>query len=97
LRGIDRIPQHIHRNLQVQERKFERVGGSHPISTDVGVVAATNRNLQAAIAAGTFRLDLFYRLSVFPIEVPPLRDRKEDVPVLLEYFTERYARREGKT
>jgi transcriptional regulator with GAF, ATPase, and Fis domain len=80
----------------LQEREFERVGGSHPISTDVRVIAATNRNLQAAIAAGTFRLDLFYRLSVFPLEVPPLRDRKEDIPTLLEFFTKRYAGRVGK-
>jgi transcriptional regulator with PAS, ATPase and Fis domain len=80
----------------LQEREFERVGGSHPISTDVRVIAATNRNLQAALAAGTFRLDLFYRLSVFPIEVPPLRERKEDIPMLLEYFTKRYASRAGK-
>jgi len=80
----------------LQEREFERVGGSHPISADVRVIAATNRNLQAAIAAGTFRLDLFYRLSVFPIEVPPLRDRGEDIPTLLEFFTKRYAGRLGK-
>jgi len=80
----------------LQEREFERVGGSHPISANVRVIAATNRNLQAAIAAGTFRLDLFYRLSVFPIELPPLRDRKEDIPVLLQYFTKRYARKAGK-
>src|SRR5437870_8136704 len=80
----------------LQEREFERVGGSHPISADVRVIAATNRNLHAAIAAGTFRLDLFYRLSVFPIELPPLRERKEDIPMLLEYFTKRYAGRLGK-
>jgi formate hydrogenlyase transcriptional activator len=80
----------------LQEREFERVGGSHPIPTNVRVIAATNRNLQAAIAAGTFRLDLFYRLSVFPIEVPPLRERKEDIPILIEYFTKRYASRAGK-
>ena len=80
----------------LQEREFERVGGSHPISTDVRVIAATNRNLHAAIAAGTFRLDLFYRLSVFPIGLPPLRERKEDIPMLLEYFTKRYAGRLGK-
>jgi DNA-binding NtrC family response regulator/PAS domain-containing protein len=80
----------------LQEREFDRVGGSHPISTDVRVIAATNRNLQGAIAAGAFRLDLFYRLSVFPIEVPPLRERKEDIPMLLEYFTKRYAGRVGK-
>src|SRR5467141_3715681 len=80
----------------LQEREFERVGGSRPISTDVRVIAATNRNLRAAIAAGTFRLDLFYRLNVFPIEVPPLRQRKEDIPMLLEYFVKRYASRAGK-
>jgi len=81
----------------LQEREFERVGGNHPISTDVRVIAATNRNLQAAIAEGAFRLDLFYRLSVFPIEVPPLRERNEDIPMLLEYFIQRYANRIGKT
>ena len=80
----------------LQEREFERVGSSHPISTDVRVIAATNRNLQTTIAAGTFRLDLFYRLSVFPIEVPPLRERKEDIPMLFEYFIKRYASRVGK-
>jgi transcriptional regulator with PAS, ATPase and Fis domain len=80
----------------LQEREFERVGGTHPISTDVRVIAATNRNLQAAIATGTFRLDLFYRLNVFPIELPPLRERKEDIPMLLAYFAKRYASRLGK-
>ncbi|HSU88737.1 MAG TPA: sigma 54-interacting transcriptional regulator [Terriglobia bacterium] len=80
----------------LQEREFERVGGSHPISTNVRVIAATNRNLQGAIAAGTFRLDLFYRLSVFPIEVPPLRERNEDIPLLLEYFIKCYASRVRK-
>src|SRR5205814_2215982 len=80
----------------LQEREFERVGGSHPISADVRVIAATNRDLQGAIAAGTFRLDLFYRLNVFPIELPPLRERKEDIPMLLDYFTKRYAGRLGK-
>ena len=80
----------------IQEREFERVGGSQPIPTDVRVIAATNRDLQDAVAAGTFRLDLFYRLNVFPIEVPPLRERKEDVPMLLEYFIKRYAAKAGK-
>ncbi len=75
----------------IQERQFERVGGSQIIPTDVRIIAATNSDLPAAIAAGTFRADLFYRLNVFPIEVPPLRQRKEDIPILLEYFVKRYA------
>jgi formate hydrogenlyase transcriptional activator len=75
----------------LQERQFERVGGSRAISTDVRIIAATNRDLAAAIASGTFRADLFYRLNVFPIEVPPLRQRKEDIPMLVEYFVKRYA------
>src|SRR5882724_10642586 len=80
----------------LQEHEFERVGGTHPIRTDVRVIAATNRDLEAAIAASTFRSDLFYRLNVFPIEVPPLRERREDIPVLVEYFIDRYARKAGK-
>jgi formate hydrogenlyase transcriptional activator len=80
----------------LQEREFERVGGTKPIRADVRVVAATNRDLQAAIDAGTFRSDLFYRLNVFPIDVPPLRQRREDIPVLVEYFVHRYAGRAGK-
>jgi transcriptional regulator with GAF, ATPase, and Fis domain len=75
----------------LQERQFERVGGNRIISTDVRIVAATNRDLAAAIASGTFRADLFYRLNVFPIHVPPLRDRREDIPMLVEYFVKRYA------
>lgn len=81
----------------LQEREFERVGGGQPISIDVRVITASNRDLQDAIAAGTFRLDLFHRLNVFPIEVPPLRERKEDIPLLLEYFIKRYAVKAGKT
>src|SRR4029077_3044233 len=73
----------------LQERQFERVGGNRIIATDVRVIAATNRDLTAAIAAGTFRADLFYRLDVFPIEVPALRKRKEDIPMLVEYFVKR--------
>jgi PAS domain S-box-containing protein len=80
----------------IQEREFERVGGSLPIATDVRVIAATNRDLQDAVAAGNFRLDLFYRLNVFPIEVPPLRERREDISMLLEYFIKRYADKAGK-
>jgi PAS domain S-box-containing protein len=81
----------------LQEHEFERVGGSGSIRTDVRVIAATNRDLEAAIAAGTFRSDLFYRLNVFPIEVPPLRERREDIPVLVEYFIDRYATKAGKS
>jgi PAS domain S-box-containing protein len=81
----------------LQEHEFERVGGTGTIQTDVRVIAATNRDLEAAIAAGTFRSDLFYRLNVFPIEVPSLRERKEDIPVLVEYFIDRYASKAGKS
>ncbi|MGB6945944.1 MAG: sigma 54-interacting transcriptional regulator [Bryobacteraceae bacterium] len=80
----------------LQEREFERIGGSHPIHADVRVIAATNRDLESAIAGGAFRLDLFYRLNVFPIELPPLRERKEDIPTLIEYFVYRYSRKTGK-
>jgi PAS domain S-box-containing protein len=80
----------------LQEREFERVGGRQPIHVDVRVVAATNRDLNAAVADGTFRQDLFYRLNVFPIEVPPLRERKDDLLMLVEYFVQRYAKRAGK-
>src|SRR6267378_912890 len=80
----------------LQEHQFERVGGTRALPTDVRVIAATNRDLRAAIASGTFRADLFYRLNVFPIEVPPLRQRKEDIPMLLEYFVKRYAEKAGK-
>ncbi|MGC1870735.1 MAG: sigma 54-interacting transcriptional regulator [Acidobacteriaceae bacterium] len=80
----------------LQEREFERVGGTGSIRTNVRVIAATNRDLQSAIAAGTFRSDLFYRLNVFPIEVPPLRERQEDIPVLAAYFIDRFAKKAGK-
>jgi formate hydrogenlyase transcriptional activator len=80
----------------LQERQFERVGGNLVIPTDVRVIAATNRDLQAAIAAGSFRADLFYRLNVFPIAVPSLRERKEDIPMLVEYFVKRFAEKMGK-
>jgi PAS domain S-box-containing protein len=81
----------------LQEHEFERIGGNGTIGTDVRVIAATNRDLEAAIAAGTFRCDLFYRLNVFPIEIPPLRERREDIPLLVRYFIERYARKAGKS
>ena len=80
----------------LQEREFERVGGTQTIQTDVRVIAATNRDLKAAMTNGTFRSDLFYRLQVFPIEIPPLRQRKEDISLLVEYFVDRYAARMGK-
>jgi PAS domain S-box-containing protein len=80
----------------LQERQFERVGGTRVIPTDVRIIAATNRDLSTAVATGAFRADLFYRLNVFPIHVPPLRNRKEDIPMLVEYFVARYAEKAGK-
>jgi transcriptional regulator with GAF, ATPase, and Fis domain len=80
----------------LQEREFERVGGTGPIRVNVRVIAATNRDLYAAVADGTFRADLFYRLNVFPLDVPALRERRSDVPLLVEYFTHRYAKRLAK-
>jgi PAS domain S-box-containing protein len=80
----------------LQEREFDRVGGSHAIRANVRVIAATNRDLEASIAAGSFRGDLFYRINVFPIEIPPLRQRKDDILILVEYFVDRYARKAGK-
>jgi formate hydrogenlyase transcriptional activator len=80
----------------LQERQIERVGGSRPIPVDVRVIAASNRDLPAAIAAGTFRSDLFYRLNVFPIHVPALRQRPDDIPILVEYFVKRFADKMAK-
>jgi formate hydrogenlyase transcriptional activator len=80
----------------LQEREFERVGGTQTIRVNVRVIAATNRDLKTAVAAGTFRQDLFYRLNVFPIQVPPLRQRAADIRLLVEYFVDRYAKKAGK-
>src|SRR3989442_85040 len=80
----------------LQEREFERVGSSQPISLDVRVLAATNRDLKSAVAAGTFRQDLYYRLNVFPIQMPSLRERADDIRLLVEYLIERYAKTAGK-
>ncbi len=80
----------------LQEREFERVGGSQSISVNVRVLAATNRDLKSAVAAGTFREDLFFRLNVFPIQMPSLRERIDDIPLLVEYLIDRYATKAGK-
>ena len=80
----------------LQEQEFERLGSTHTRKVDVRLVAATNRDLMDMTTQGDFRLDLYYRLNVFPIRMPPLRERREDIPLLVEYFMEKYARRMGK-
>ncbi len=95
---VGEIPQETQIALLrvLQEREFERVGGCQTIRVDVRVLAATNRDLQRAVEAGQFRRDLFYRLNVFPLAVPPLRDRGDDIPLLVEYLVDRYAKQMGK-
>src|SRR4029077_5451379 len=80
----------------LQEREFERLGGTRTIKVDVRLIAATNRDLRAALEDGTFREDLYYRLNVVAIDIPPLRDHKEDIPALANYFLEKFARESGK-
>jgi formate hydrogenlyase transcriptional activator len=94
---IGELPQEVQVALLriLQEGEFERVGGMQHLRTDARVIAATNRDLEKEVAAGRFREDLYYRLNVFPIEVPPLRERREDIPVLVEYFASRYGARIG--
>jgi len=81
----------------LQEQEFERVGGNRTLHVDVRVVAATNNDLAALVAERRFRSDLYYRLNVFPIQIPPLRERPEDVPLLVRYFVQKFSRRQNKT
>src|SRR4029453_2584307 len=81
----------------IQEQEFERLGSCHTTRIDVRIVAATNQNLEDMAAAGLFRMDLYYRLNVFPIRLPPLRERTEDIPVLVRHFVRTYASRHGKS
>ncbi len=96
---ISEIPLEVQAKLLgvLQEKKFERVGSSKTLSVDVRIITATNRNLTEEIAAGRFRSDLYYRLNVFPITVPPLRNRREDIPLLVEHFAALFSKRSGKT
>src|SRR4029453_557189 len=96
---IGDLPADIQNTLLrvLQEREFERVGGTETIRAEVRVIAATNRDLKGSMITGAFRSDLFYRLNVFPIEVPSLRQRKEDIPMLVEYFIDRYGSKAGKS
>lgn len=95
---IGEMPAELQAKLlrAIQEREIERLGGKNSIKVDLRIIAATNRNLEAEVAEGRFRQDLYYRLNVFPIELPPLRERKEDIPLLVKHFISRYALNIGK-
>ena len=95
---IGELPLEVQAKLlrAIQHNEFERLGSSHTIKVDVRIVATTNRNLEEEVRKGRFRQDLYYRLNVFPITVPPLRQRKEDIPLLVQAFIERYSRKLGK-
>jgi formate hydrogenlyase transcriptional activator len=80
----------------LQEREFERIGSTKPVQVDVRVLAATNRDLASDVDEGDFRRDLYYRLNVFPVNIPPLRERIDDIPLLAEYLVQRYAKKAGK-
>ncbi len=95
---IGELPLEVQAKLLrvLQEKEFERVGGKGTIYSDIRIVAATNRNLEKEVAQGKFRADLFFRLNVFPIELPPLRERREDIPLLVKHFMEKYSKKIGK-
>ena len=95
---IGELPQEMQVLLLrvLQEREFERLGGTHTLQVDVRLVAATNRDLAEDVRAGRFRSDLYYRLNVFPVHVPPLRERAEDIPPLVAHFAEKYGERFGR-
>jgi sigma-54 specific flagellar transcriptional regulator A len=95
---IGEMPQMLQVKLLrvLQERSFERVGGTRTISVDVRIIAATNQNLEAAVKEGRFREDLFYRLNVIPVEIPPLRERVDDIPLLCGFFIEKYSKKFGR-
>ncbi|CAB1075515.1 Formate hydrogenlyase transcriptional activator [Olavius algarvensis Delta 1 endosymbiont] len=96
---IGELPQQLQTKLLrvLQDGQFERLGSSQTMSVDVRVIAATNRDLEQDLRSGRFRKDLYYRLQVFPISVPPLRDRREDIPLLVRFFVDRFARKSGRT